>query len=33
VSGRTRLPVRFIAESFGAEVGWDGATSTATLTK
>ncbi|MBQ9428449.1 MAG: copper amine oxidase N-terminal domain-containing protein [Clostridia bacterium] len=32
-NGRTLLPVRFIAESFGAEVAWDGATSTATLTK
>ena len=29
---RTMLPVRFVAESFGANVGWDGATSTATLT-
>ena len=28
---RTMLPVRFVAEAFGAEVGWDGATSTATL--
>ena len=26
------LPVRFLAESFGAAVGWDGATSTATVT-
>ncbi|MBQ7661546.1 MAG: copper amine oxidase N-terminal domain-containing protein [Clostridia bacterium] len=33
IGGRTLLPVRFIAESFGAEVAWDGATSTATLTK
>ncbi|MBQ7661187.1 MAG: copper amine oxidase N-terminal domain-containing protein, partial [Clostridia bacterium] len=32
-NGRTLLPVRFIAESFGAAVDWDGATSTATLTK
>ncbi|MBQ9429840.1 MAG: copper amine oxidase N-terminal domain-containing protein [Clostridia bacterium] len=31
-NGRTLLPVRFIAESFGATVAWDGATSTATLT-
>ncbi|MBR5012037.1 MAG: exo-alpha-sialidase, partial [Clostridia bacterium] len=29
---RTMLPVRFVAEAFGAKVGWDGATSTATLT-
>ena len=28
---RTMLPVRFVAEAFGAEVGWDGATSTATV--
>ncbi len=30
---RTYLPVRFVAENLGAEVAWDGATSTATLTK
>ena len=29
--GRTMLPVRFVAEAFGANVGWDGATSTATV--
>ncbi|MBQ8837597.1 MAG: copper amine oxidase N-terminal domain-containing protein [Clostridia bacterium] len=28
---RTMLPVRFVAEAFGAEIGWDGATSTATV--
>ena len=28
---RTMLPVRFVAEAFGAEVAWDGATSTATV--
>lgn len=28
---RTMLPVRFVAEAFGATVGWDGATSTATV--
>ena len=28
---RTMLPVRFVAEAFGAAVGWDGATSTATI--
>ena len=32
-NSRTYLPVRFIAENLGATVGWDGATSTATLTK
>lgn len=32
-SSRTYLPVRFVAESLGATVGWDGATSTVTLTK
>ena len=31
VESRTMLPVRFVAEAFGAEVGWDGATSTATV--
>ena len=30
---RTMLPVRFVAESLGATVAWDGATSTATITK
>ena len=28
---RTMLPVRFVAEAFGATVGWDGTTSTATV--
>ena len=32
-NSRTYLPVRFVAENLGAEVSWDGATSTATLTK
>lgn len=32
-NSRTYLPVRFVAENLGATVGWDGATSTATLTK
>ena len=32
-NGRTYMPVRFVAENLGATVGWDGATSTATLTK
>lgn len=31
-NSRTMLPVRFVADAFGANVGWDGATSTATLT-
>ena len=31
-NSRTMLPVRFVAEAFGAAVGWDGATSTATIT-
>lgn len=31
VGSRTMLPVRFVAEAFGATVGWDGATSTATV--
>ena len=30
-NGRTFLPVRFVAEALGASVGWDAATSTATL--
>ena len=32
-SSRTYMPVRFVAENLGASVAWDGATSTATLTK
>ena len=32
-NGRTYLPVRFVADKLGATIGWDGATSTATLTK
>lgn len=32
-NGRTYLPVRFVADKLGATVAWDGATSTATLTK
>ena len=32
-NSRTYLPVRFVAENLGASVAWDGATSTATLTK
>jgi len=31
VEGRTLVPVRFFAESFGAEVGWDGDTKTVTI--
>lgn len=30
-NGRTLVPVRFIAESFGAEVGWDDATQAVTV--
>ena len=30
---RTMLPVRFVAEAFGAAVAWDGSTATATLTR
>ncbi len=30
--GRTLVPVRFISESFGAQVGWDGATSEVSVT-
>lgn len=30
-NSRTMLPIRFVAEAFGATVGWDGATSTATI--
>ncbi len=29
---RTMLPVRYVAEALGASIGWDGSTSTATLT-
>ena len=32
-NSRTYLPVRFVAENLGATVGWDGVTSTVTLTK
>ncbi len=32
LNDRTLVPVRFIAESFGANVGWDGATETVTIT-
>ena len=31
MSGRTFVPIRFISETFGAEVGWDGATKTVTI--
>ena len=33
ISGRTMLPIRFIAESFGFAVGWDGSTQKITITK
>lgn len=32
-NSRTYLPVRFVAEALGGTVAWDGATSTATITK
>ncbi len=32
-NSRTYMPVRFVAEQLGANVAWDGATSTATITK
>ncbi len=32
VNGRTFVPIRFISEAFGAEVSWDGATKTVTIT-
>lgn len=32
VNDRTLVPVRFISESFGAQVGWDGPTQTVTVT-
>ncbi|SMC57845.1 beta-propeller domain-containing protein [Papillibacter cinnamivorans] len=32
-NGRTLVPVRFIAESFGARVSWDGGTQTATISE
>lgn len=32
-NARTCLPVRAVAEAFGAAVGWDGATSTVTVDK
>ena len=31
VNGRTFVPIRFISETFGAEVGWDGTTKTVTI--
>ncbi|MDP4092787.1 MAG: stalk domain-containing protein [Bacillota bacterium] len=31
VSGRTMVPVRFVAENLGAKVGWDGATQKITI--
>jgi len=32
VDGRTLVPVRFVSEAFGAEVGWDAATRTVLVT-
>ena len=33
VNGRTMVPARAVAESFGAEVGWDGSTHTVIITE
>ncbi|NLD47340.1 MAG: copper amine oxidase N-terminal domain-containing protein [Clostridiaceae bacterium] len=33
VNGRTLVPARAVAESFGADVGWDGATKTVIITQ
>lgn len=33
INGRTMVPLRFIAEALGADVGWDGKTYTVTITK
>lgn len=32
LNGRTMLPVRFVAENLGCDVGWDGTTKTVTIT-
>ncbi|MGC8789790.1 MAG: copper amine oxidase N-terminal domain-containing protein [Caldisericum sp.] len=32
INGRTMLPLRFVAESLGADVQWDGTTKTITIT-
>lgn len=32
IDGRTLVPARFVAESFGANVGWDGVTQTVVIT-
>ena len=33
INGRTMLPIRFVAEALGAEVGWNGDTRTVTIIK
>ncbi len=33
INGRTMVPIRFVAEALGADVAWDSATKTATITK
>ena len=33
INGRTMVPVRFVAEALGADVGWDGKTYTVTINK
>jgi len=30
-NGRTQVPVRFVSEALGADVGWDGKTKTVTI--
>jgi len=32
INGRTMVPIRFVSENFGAEVGWDSDTKTVTIT-
>ncbi|MGC8979597.1 copper amine oxidase N-terminal domain-containing protein [Caldisericum sp.] len=32
INGRTMLPLRFVAESLGCDVQWDGVTRTITIT-
>jgi len=32
ISGRTMLPVRFVAENLGCKVDWNGATKSITIT-
>lgn len=32
INGRTMVPLRFVAENLGCDVGWDNATKTITIT-